>query len=89
MLLSDNQGAIALVRDDRFHSRTKHIDIRYHFIHKAFQLGKISVTYGASAENTADILTKPLLCSPKMSSFKSLSAGEPNRLRCSGGKPAK
>ena len=29
---SDNQSAIALNKDDRFHARTKHIDIRYHFI---------------------------------------------------------
>jgi hypothetical protein len=31
-LLSDNQSAIALAKDDRFHARTKHINIRYHFI---------------------------------------------------------
>jgi len=33
-LLCDNQGAIALAKDNRFHSRTKHIDLRYHFIHE-------------------------------------------------------
>ena len=28
----DNQGAIALAKDNKFHSWTKHIDLRYHFI---------------------------------------------------------
>ena len=28
----DNQGAIALSKDNKFHAHTKHIDIRYHFI---------------------------------------------------------
>ena len=28
----DNQGAIALAKDNKFHSRTKHIDLRFHFI---------------------------------------------------------
>ena len=28
----DNQGAIALAKDNKFHSCTKHIDLRYHFI---------------------------------------------------------
>ena len=32
MLYSDNQGAIALTKDNSYHARTKHIDIRYHFI---------------------------------------------------------
>jgi hypothetical protein len=32
-LLSDNQSAIALTKDSQFHARSKHIDIRYHFIH--------------------------------------------------------
>lgn len=28
----DNQSAIALVSNNKYHSRTKHIDLRYHFI---------------------------------------------------------
>ena len=31
----DNQGAIALSKDNKFHTRTKHIDIRCHFIREA------------------------------------------------------
>jgi len=34
---SDNQGAIALSKDNKFHARTKHIDVRYHFIREAVE----------------------------------------------------
>ena len=57
---SDNQGAIALLKDNKFHSRTKHIDIRYHFICEAVEDGKVSVVYIPTDENPADIFTKPL-----------------------------
>ena len=30
-ILCDNQGAIALAKDNKFHARTKHIDLQYHF----------------------------------------------------------
>ena len=32
LIKADNQGAIALASDPRFHTRTKHIDIRWHFV---------------------------------------------------------
>ena len=57
---SDNQGAIALSKDNKFHSRTKHIDVRYHFIREAVEDGKVSVVYIPTDENPADIFTKPL-----------------------------
>jgi hypothetical protein len=41
----DNQGAIALSKDNKFHSRTKHIDIRYNFIREAVEDEKILVNY--------------------------------------------
>ena len=41
----DNQGAIALAKDSKFHVRTKHIDLWYHFIHEAVKHGKIQVKY--------------------------------------------
>ena len=31
-VFEDNQGAIALSKNPEFHKRTKHIDIRYHFV---------------------------------------------------------
>jgi hypothetical protein len=53
-------GAIALARDDRFHARTKHIDIRYHFIREMIEHGKLVLSYIPSADNVADIFTKAL-----------------------------
>jgi len=56
----DNQGAIALSKDNKFHTRTKHIDIRYHFIREAVGDGKIKVEYIPTDENPFDIFSKPL-----------------------------
>ena len=56
----DNQGALALARNAEFHSRTKHIDIQYHFIRQHTESGKIQLTYCPTSEMTADIFTKPL-----------------------------
>ena len=56
----DNQGAIALAKDNKFHARTKHIDIRYHFICEAVVDGSINMQYIPTNDNIADIFTKPL-----------------------------
>ena len=40
-IMADNQGVIALVKDNKFHSRTKHINLHYHFIHEAAEDGRI------------------------------------------------
>ena len=64
----DNQGAIALAKDNKFHARTKHIDLRYHFIREAVEDGKIQVKYVPTDENVSDIFTKPLP-RPKFSRF--------------------
>jgi hypothetical protein len=59
-LWSDNQGAMDMAKDPKFHSRTKHIDIRYHFIREVVADEKIELEYIATENNPADILTKPL-----------------------------
>ena len=56
----DNQSAIALSKDNKFHQRTKHIDIRYHYIREAVEDGRIQVEYIPTDQNPADIFTKPL-----------------------------
>ena len=40
-LFSDNQSAIALTKDHQYHPQTKHIDIRYHFIHWVIEKGSL------------------------------------------------
>ena len=59
-ILEDNQGAIAMARNPVGHKRSKHIDIRYHFIREAVQTGTISLTYCSTSKMLADIFTKPL-----------------------------
>ena len=56
----DNQGAIAMAKNPVGHARTKHIDIRYHFVREGVQNGAIILKYVATDEMIADILTKPL-----------------------------
>ena len=56
----DNQEAIAMAKNAAVHARTKHIDIRYHFVREGVQNGTITLKYVATDEMIADILTKPL-----------------------------
>jgi hypothetical protein len=42
------------------HNRTKHIDIRYHFLRDHQQSGDIEIAYVSTKEQLADIFTKPL-----------------------------
>jgi len=60
VLQVDNQSAIAIASDDVHHARTKHIDIRHHFIRQHIVEGALQLRWVASAEQEADILTKPL-----------------------------
>ena len=55
----DNQGAIALVKNCIVHNRSKHIDIKYHFIRDKFVNGFIDMVYVPSESNVADLMTKP------------------------------
>ena len=56
----DNQGAIAIARNPVAHARTKHINIRYHFVREGIQNGAVDLKYVPTDEMVADILTKPL-----------------------------
>lgn len=56
----DNQGAIALAGNPGNHPRTKHIDIKYHFIREAVEKNEIALQYCPTKEMLADMLTKAL-----------------------------
>ena len=56
----NNQGAIALAKDNKFHVHTKHIDVRYDFICEAVEDRKVMVQYIPTRDNVSDIFTKPL-----------------------------
>ncbi len=60
MVMEDNQGAIAMTNNPVGHKRTKHIDIRYHFVREQVQKGTMKLKYCSTKEMLADMLTKPL-----------------------------
>ena len=56
----DNQGAMKLADNLQFHNRTKHIDIRYHFVRDTLAAGEVILQHLPTADIVADVLTKPL-----------------------------
>jgi hypothetical protein len=59
-LLIDNQSAIAIAKNPEFHDRTKHIDIRYHFLRHKVESGELTLDYLSTNDQPADVLTKGL-----------------------------
>ena len=59
LIMIDNQGTMNLTRNPVHHQRSKHIDIKYHFIRSEVQEGQINLEYVPSEENVADVFTKP------------------------------
>lgn len=57
----DNQSAIRLIKNPEFHKRTKHIDVRYHFIREKYEDKEFELHFVPSDEQLADIFTKGLL----------------------------
>ncbi|GJS49285.1 retrovirus-related pol polyprotein from transposon TNT 1-94 [Tanacetum coccineum] len=70
-IMCDNKGVIDLSKNPVQHSRTKHIEIRHHFLRDNVQKGYISIEKVSSVDNITDILTKLL----KRESFKYLRLG--------------
>lgn len=64
----DNQGAITLAKDNKFHSHTKHTDLQYHFIREAVDEEKLKLKYIPTSKNVADVFTKAL-AKPKFQQF--------------------
>ena len=56
----DNKSAIDLAKNPVFHSRSKHIKIRYHYVRTCVQSGDVEVIHIPSTKQRADILTKSL-----------------------------
>ncbi|TFY76440.1 hypothetical protein EWM64_g7573 [Hericium alpestre] len=70
-IFGDNQSAITLAQDNIFHSHTKHIAIRYHFIRDAVERNEVDLIYCPTGEMAADVFTKALAC-PKMEKMQGL-----------------
>ena len=60
IIYEDNNGAIELSKNAKYHNRTKHIDISFHFVRERVDLKEILVTYCPTNEMVADVLTKGL-----------------------------
>ncbi|KAE8695859.1 U-box domain-containing protein 31 [Hibiscus syriacus] len=58
VLYCDSQSAIHLAKNPSFHSRTKHIQLRYHFIRSLLEDGILKLEKISRAQNPADMLTK-------------------------------
>ena len=59
-ILCDNTSAINLSKNPVHHSRTKHIDVRHHFLRDNVLKGEIEVEFICTELQLADIFTKPL-----------------------------
>jgi len=59
-IFSDNQAAISLSSSTSISSRSKHIDIRYHFLRSHISDGSFIITWIPSVDMPADVFTKPL-----------------------------
>jgi hypothetical protein len=59
-LLCDNGSAMKIAYNPFEHFRTKHIDIRYHFLRDHAIKGDIVISHVETNDQLADILTKPL-----------------------------
>ena len=56
----DNQPAITLTKNPVLHDRSKHIDIKFHFLQDCVDGGQIIIEFVETGRQLADILTKSL-----------------------------
>lgn len=82
VLWCDNISTIALSANPAFHSRTKHLDVDYHYVHKKVLCKDLCVGFVSGKDNLADIFTKPSSASLfLLLRYKLLVDSSPFRLR--------
>ena len=57
-IFCDSQSAIYLTKDQMFYERTKHIDVRYHYIQDIIAQGDVKVCKINTRDHPADMMTK-------------------------------
>ncbi|KAK6163846.1 hypothetical protein DH2020_000710 [Rehmannia glutinosa] len=68
-IMCDNTSSNAITQNPVLHSRTKHIDVRYHFIRDHVEKKDITLEYISTDKQLADIFTKPL-CESRFEELK-------------------
>jgi hypothetical protein len=58
--MCDSTSAISVAKNPVLHSRTKHVEVRYHFLRDNVEKGNIDLIHVPIEKQFADILTKPL-----------------------------
>lgn len=56
MIYIDNREVQCLANDPIFHARTKHIDIKFHFVRESISAGKLALEHVPTEDMVADIL---------------------------------
>ena len=74
-LNGDNQGSLSLVKNPIINDRSKHIDIKHHFIREKYTNGVIDLEHVPTNSNVADLMTKPS-SRGKLNTFNSLLFGQ-------------
>lgn len=69
IIYGDNQGAIAMSKDQTHHSKGKHINIQEFYVREAHQRGIVQMRYTPTSEQLADGLTK-VLAGPAFERFR-------------------
>lgn len=77
-ILEDNQSAISIAKNPQYHGRTKHIDIKFHFVRSQVENGNIELEYCPSKDMVADILTKSLP-TPLFEKLRGMMGVQPDR----------
>ena len=60
ILYCESQVAITYTKDTMYHSKTKHIDIKYNFVRDVVANGEITLQYIPTYEMIADLFTKAI-----------------------------
>jgi hypothetical protein len=58
--MCDSTSAISVTKNPMLHSRTEHIEVRYHFLRDNVEKGNIDLIHVPIEKQIVDILTKPL-----------------------------
>ena len=74
-IFGDNQGAIALIKNPIVSNRSKHIDVKHHFIREKFMTKCIDVIHVGTDDNVADVFTKPVTRN-KLQRFRKMLFGQ-------------